>query len=1004
MSMSITCNQPWRSFAAIINKCLSGKTTALENLRLSRAQILWGMYHNKQVDYVYLLDQAIPRRNKMFWHYARDDFMFTTIRVISKHKDIQEYSAILPQHLTNQAMLKSEAFKTYRAYATGEKAPKSKTDSESSPKTNLSQASKGKRIKTSAKGDKHATTKSKGLTILSEVAFSEEEQMKLATKRSLKEFHISHVSGSGDGVDILSKVPDEQQQTESGTNEGAGEDAEEDEEHDNDDNDDEDDVQEHDSQRTESDDSGDDFVHPNLSTYKADEEEQEKEEEKAEDDDEVISDQKVSTPPDYELTEEDENQQDDDTMGGEQEDEEDEELYGDLNINLNRRDAEMTDAQINQETEEAHVTLTTEPPVVQQQSSLFFHLNLVAKFINPSSDTAVASIPGIVDNYITSKMKDEVNMALQIIKEQVKAKTSKIMKKVEKYVTETLGAEVLVRSTNQPQTSYAIASSLLELELKKILMDNIEENKSIDRFDVQKNLYRALLEADIDKILLSICSSKGANISPPKSSTKSNQEEEHEPRVADLEEPLHQEFNIGNDVSPDREWNQTKTVDNRPPQQWMTKLAQASGTTSSFNEVSGYLPIRFLCFDDVNRSNTSKSNSRLLTLKPLPLIPDCTRSSNHPYDHFINNDLEYLKGGSSSRKYTTSITKTKAADYGYVKWIEDKIPRSTWSKVQVVYDKHAYWGTYSTRTKSLEILLICSPTYILRKDYIKKIIMIIAVTSLKIMDFFGYTHLEEITVRRQDDKLYKFREGDFKRLRREDTEDMLLLLIQGKLTNLNVDERFALNVALRMYTRRIVIQERVGGSTTGSIIYQDDMDRNRLIRTDELHKFSDGTLNHVRTSLNDIATGIQMEYLPKRKWSKTRYAREAGSVNLVDPHRFEGNLKMVVKRQSIKVKEFQRSFRHSTERLSRSDEVLKLKNLKKDATLKLFKSTNQERYEHVCLKSQVSQDGKSSLRWRRDYAWLMISRCSRLHPHIQVKDKGTSSIPKSLITTTYSQE
>ncbi|GKA62951.1 integrase, catalytic region, zinc finger, CCHC-type containing protein [Tanacetum coccineum] len=33
-------HQPWRSFAAIINKCLSGKTTALESLYLSRAQIL----------------------------------------------------------------------------------------------------------------------------------------------------------------------------------------------------------------------------------------------------------------------------------------------------------------------------------------------------------------------------------------------------------------------------------------------------------------------------------------------------------------------------------------------------------------------------------------------------------------------------------------------------------------------------------------------------------------------------------------------------------------------------------------------------------------------------------------------------------------------------------------------------------------------------------------------------------------------------------------------------
>ncbi|GJY23540.1 hypothetical protein Tco_0397198 [Tanacetum coccineum] len=48
------------------------------------------------------------------------------------------------------------------------------------------------------------------------------------------------------------------------------------------------------------------------------------------------------------------------------------------------------------------------------------------------------------------------------------------------------------------------------------------------------------------------------------------------------------------------------------------------------------------------------------------------------------------------------------------------------------------------------------------------------------------------------------------------------------------------------------------------IIYQDELSKNRLMRTNELHKFSDGTLNHVRTTLNDIATGIQMDYLPKR--------------------------------------------------------------------------------------------------------------------------------------------
>ncbi|GKA44003.1 retrovirus-related pol polyprotein from transposon TNT 1-94 [Tanacetum coccineum] len=40
-------HQPWRTFTALINKSLSGKITVLDKLRLSRAQILWGMYHQK---------------------------------------------------------------------------------------------------------------------------------------------------------------------------------------------------------------------------------------------------------------------------------------------------------------------------------------------------------------------------------------------------------------------------------------------------------------------------------------------------------------------------------------------------------------------------------------------------------------------------------------------------------------------------------------------------------------------------------------------------------------------------------------------------------------------------------------------------------------------------------------------------------------------------------------------------------------------------------------------
>nr|GEU49233.1 retrovirus-related Pol polyprotein from transposon TNT 1-94 [Tanacetum cinerariifolium] len=45
-------HQPWRTFAALINISLFGKNTALDKLRLSRAHILWGMYYQKNVDYV----------------------------------------------------------------------------------------------------------------------------------------------------------------------------------------------------------------------------------------------------------------------------------------------------------------------------------------------------------------------------------------------------------------------------------------------------------------------------------------------------------------------------------------------------------------------------------------------------------------------------------------------------------------------------------------------------------------------------------------------------------------------------------------------------------------------------------------------------------------------------------------------------------------------------------------------------------------------------------------
>ncbi|GJV20833.1 hypothetical protein Tco_1369853 [Tanacetum coccineum] len=186
-------HQPWRAFSTFINKCLSGKETGMD-----------------KIHFVFQIENKDAKKtNKMsylrFTKVIIDYFMSK-----DQHEDTQVYGTILLKELTNQAMLESKAYQTYYAFASGEKAPKpkyvrKKADSDTSPKKKTVQATKGSRLKSKAK-----------------VAKSDKKKQHLATKRSKTQFHISHESDSGDGVDTQSKVPDEQQQKVIGTNEGAG--------------------------------------------------------------------------------------------------------------------------------------------------------------------------------------------------------------------------------------------------------------------------------------------------------------------------------------------------------------------------------------------------------------------------------------------------------------------------------------------------------------------------------------------------------------------------------------------------------------------------------------------------------------------------------------------------------------------------------------------------------------------------------------------------------------
>ncbi|GKA61418.1 hypothetical protein Tco_0760825, partial [Tanacetum coccineum] len=71
-------------------------------------------------------------------------------------------------------------------------------------------------------------------------------------------------------------------------------------------------------------------------------------------------------------------------------------------------------------------------------------------------------------------------------------------------------------------------------------------------------------------------------------------------------------------------------------------------------------------------------------------------------------------------------------------------------------------------------------------------------------------------------------------------------------------------------------------SNPRGFIYQNKDKKNKLMLIDELHKFSDGTLDDVRTALNDRLKGIRMEYLPQTIWRQSDRERAKAMIQAID--------------------------------------------------------------------------------------------------------------------------
>ncbi|GJR16798.1 hypothetical protein Tco_0965325 [Tanacetum coccineum] len=878
----------------------------------------------------------------------------------------------------------------------------------------------------------------------SEVALSEAAQLKEATKQSKKDFHISRTSGSGDGTDFQSGVPDEQQRKISDTDEGTGtkpgvpdvpkyesesdkeswgdsgeeddddeDDIEDDEGNDDDDSDGNDDDDDNDGDDDDDNDGNDDDDSdqertesdrdeiPNLNQFNKEHEEEEEEENV----DEFIDKE--------------------DDKENEEESDDGEELYKDVNMNLRKEDVEMTDVdqgrvdqhnvtqefRFEQEEEDAHVTITTvhdsqktkgsmqsssissdftekllnfdnvsptnneiaslmdttvrtEEPSGQEFTLFTVPITVIPTtipppphFFNPlpqqttptptptTSEVttalsslpdfayvfrfndrvtnverdlsemkqvdqyaqAISSIPAIVDRYIDNKLGEAIHKAIQsnnaecreeaqaekheyidqvelsvrtIIREEVKTQLPQIIPKavsnfatpvIKRNVTESLEAVVLARSSSQPKSTYEVAASLSEYELTKILLDKMEESKSHLRADYKRKLYDALVESyNTEKDLFN---TYGEVFTLKRS--RDDKDKDQDPST-------------GSDRGTKR---RKSSKEAESPKDQRSKEGKSSTS-----------------FKGTSRSH-HKSSGKSAHAEPSHTVDDSGVQKNQEFDTG-NNDEQPDDEAVSKNDWFKKLERPPTPDPDWNKrqqvdfrlaqtWISvtahaEKPPTSFDELMDTPIDFSAFFMNRLNIPNLTQELLV-GPSFNLLKGTCKSLAEL-EFTRLKIMKWYDYNHLDEIEVHKEDQQLYTFKE---------------------------VDERYNLNVALRMFTRRIVIQRQVEDLQLGvesyqkklnltkpdtfrsnlrnktaytayldlqGVIYKDRNNINRLMCTDELHKFSDGTLNDVLTALHDIASGIRMEYLPKRKWSRLDKQRAYVMIQDIDKQLFQRRL------------------------------------------------------------------------------------------------------------------
>nr|GFB04994.1 hypothetical protein [Tanacetum cinerariifolium] len=160
---------------------------------------------------------------------------------------------------------------------------------------------------------------------------------------------------------------------------------------------------------------------------------------------------------------------------------------------------------------------------------------------------------------------------------------------------------------------------------------------------------------------------------------------------------------------------------------------------------------------------------------------------------------------------------------------------------------------------------------------------ILSVIRIKVFSMYGYEYMKKIVLRRMNLNEHVITKRDFKYLYPSDFEDMYLLNLQGHLNHLPPKDKKILTTAVNQWTRHLVIQQCVEDFQLGiesyqtqlnltkpqwdatgfeykhdytvinslrAVMFQDKYEVQMMMRFNEIHEFSDGTLQQIDAALD----------------------------------------------------------------------------------------------------------------------------------------------------------